>query len=65
MKQQIPLQKQTPDAIVETQVPTSLLSTRNLDELMPEIEDLERRITPFLNKLRAMQGKKPLLAPKE
>ena len=51
MKQQIPLQKQTPDAIVETQVPTSLLSTRNLDELMPEIEDLERRITPFLNKL--------------
>lgn len=41
------------------------LSTRNLDELEHELQELERRLTPLLNAIRAMQGKKPVFVPKE
>lgn len=40
------------------------LSTRNLDELQRELVELERRLTPLLNAVRAMQGKKPVFVPK-
>lgn len=41
-----------------------LLSTQNLDELQHELTELERRLTPLLNTIRAMQGKKPVFVPK-
>ena len=41
-----------------------VLSTRNIDELERELAELERRLTPLLNAIRAMQGKKPVFVPK-
>jgi hypothetical protein len=49
------------DKIDEAERP---LSTLNIDELQKELVDLERRLTPLLNAIRAMQGKKPVFVPK-
>jgi hypothetical protein len=43
---------------------TRVLATRNLDELEQELMLLERRLTPLLNHIRAMQGKPPLTVQK-
>lgn len=40
------------------------LSTRNLDELERELAELERMLTPLVNKIRELRGKKPMFVPK-
>lgn len=39
------------------------LSTRNLDELEHHLAQLERKLVPLLNQVRAMRGKKPVIVP--
>jgi hypothetical protein len=40
------------------------LCTRNLDELDRELAELERMLTPLVNKIRELRGKKPMFVPK-
>lgn len=40
------------------------LSTRNLDELERELAEIERRLLPVLNAIRAIRGKKPIYGDK-
>ncbi len=40
------------------------LTTLNLTEVLRELEELERRLTPLLNQVRIMQGKRPVIVPK-
>lgn len=40
------------------------LSTRNLQELDRELAEIERKLLPLLNTIRAMRGEKPVFVPK-
>jgi hypothetical protein len=51
-----------PDTISQGQRP---LSTRNLDELERELAEIERKLLPLLNTIRAMRGEKPVFVPKD
>lgn len=41
------------------------LSTRNLDELDRELAEIERKLLPLLNMIRAIRGEKPVYVPRE
>lgn len=40
------------------------LSTHNLDELQRELGEIERKLLPLLNAIRAIRGEKPVYVPK-
>ena len=50
-----------PDTISQGRRP---LSTLNLDELDRDLAEIERKLLPLLNRIRAMRGEKPVFVPK-
>lgn len=56
------LQSTCNNAIIEPQHLS--LSTRNIDELERELAEIERKLLPLLNAIRAMRGEKPVFVPK-
>lgn len=58
MKQHIPLQKTTPDAMMETQVPSPSRHTV-LEAVEAELVELERRLIASLVTVQRALGKEP------
>lgn len=55
-------QSQNHDKLTSSQRP---LTTHDLAELERELRELERKLIPLLNAVRAIQGKKPICVTKE